>query len=58
VVMLGGRAVSSLDAPHRLAVCVLIGVFAYSIATLLFNRARVIEVATIARSLRAKGDDA
>jgi PST family polysaccharide transporter len=58
VVMLGGRAVSSLDAPHRLAVCVLMGVFAYGVATLFFNRARVIELMTIVRSLRGKGDDA
>jgi PST family polysaccharide transporter len=58
IVMLASRVLSPLDAPHRLAVSVLIGVLAYSAVTLYFNRARVLEVTNIARSLRAKGDDA
>jgi hypothetical protein len=54
VVMLAASALSSLDAPHRLALCVLVGVLAYVITTFFFNRARVLEVLTIARSLRGR----
>ena len=54
VVMLAGQALSSLDAPYRLGLCVLLGVLAYIIATLFFNRARVVEMMTIARSLRKR----
>ena len=58
VVMLASRALSALDALHRLGLCVLLGVLAYVVATLLFNRARVLEVMTIARSLRGRGENA
>ena len=54
VVMLAARALSPLDAPHRLALCVLVGVLAYVITTFFFNRARVLEVLWIARSLRGR----
>ena len=56
VVMLASRALSPLDAPDRLAICVLLGILAYAVLTLFFNRARVLEVMTIVRSLRGKRD--
>ena len=54
VVMVAGRALPSLDAPYRLGLCVLLGILAYIVATLSFNRARVFEVMTMARSLRGE----
>jgi hypothetical protein len=54
VVMLTGRALSSVDAHYRLGVCVLLGILVYVVAALSFNRARIFEVMTMALSLRRK----
>jgi len=54
VVVLANIAMPDVEANYRLAICVSLGIVAYSVASLVVNRAQIAEMIALLRTLRTK----